>query len=842
MEREEYKLVRNQLIEDYCEYEYKIRNIEDDDYMETQSISPSMVYFRITGVNRTNNDETYCQYMNALCSLKIAFSYIIKVEQGEIALYLGCDENKIEILKGIAGRIFCVNMSDNIDYGMIFNREYDYGGIIVGDVKKRDDEKAENAIEKLVNLKMQDNYAVVIVCCPLSNAIANEYLGMWECLAAQLEQLVTRQTTIRDERESISFSDTNDVLVHFKTLADKNVKKYEKSVNQGLFNCSVKYYANDKNICDIIAGTFMADSQLEELPRPLNRYNFDCHFPCDDRALVTIKTISIGDKTFKFPVFSNLYTSDETAYFVRFPQTDQIGFYKCEIPYFEVSREAKKGLYIGEILKNNIPVGKYYVPFEDLNRHIFVPGMTGAGKTNTLNHILVQLDEMNIPWMCIEPAKAEYYALYRYGIDRLKVVAAGSRDNPLFINPFEPINKAVSLQMHIDSLYSALLSSFTWVSPLPYVLENCIYRVYEECGFDLERAENNSRLEKYPTIEALYAIIPTVVRDMGYEGRMEHDVISSLQSRISTLRRGTKGDILNVANSMNIEELFNCPVVIELEQIGDNDVKSFVMSLLMLLLREYRMSQADYQLEVKHFLVIEEAHRLLKNIAPSGNEVGDPKANGVQFFTDMISELRSKGQGFIIADQIPEQLAPAVLKNTNLKICHRLVSGTDGKIVGDATHASEDQIRYMCNLKRGEAEVFSEGDNGPKLVRIPNMAGMLQTERESIGRDEILSICRHKSEKIKIKQYGLSVPCSFCQEKSCDGGVMLADTDTYISRFKKNFSAEEFEELCIELACELKRAGNLKKINCVLGKLFLHAGIGSEKQYYYLKIARDIVK
>ena len=71
-----------------------------------------------------------------------------------------------------------------------------------------------------------------------------------------------------------------------------------------------------------------------------------------------------------------------------------------------------------------------------------------------------------------------------------------------------------------------------------------------------------------------------------------------------------------------------------------------------------------YTLGLQHLLVIEEAHRLLKNIDTerSSENTGNPKGKALEHFTNMIAEMRSYGQGVIIAEQIPTKLAPDVIK------------------------------------------------------------------------------------------------------------------------------------------------------------------------------------
>ena len=74
----------------------------------------------------------------------------------------------------------------------------------------------------------------------------------------------------------------------------------------------------------------------------------------------------------------------------------------------------------------------------------------------------------------------------------------------------------------------------------------------------------------------------------------------------------------------------------------------------------------------------------------------------------MLAEIRSYGQGFIIADQIPNKLAPEALKNTNLKIMHRIVSVDDRDSMGGAMNLDDIQKRHVTALGQGRALVYAE--------------------------------------------------------------------------------------------------------------------------------------
>jgi hypothetical protein len=143
------------------------------------------------------------------------------------------------------------------------------------------------------------------------------------------------------------------------------------------------------------------------------------------------------------------------------------------------------------------------------------------------------------------------------------------------------------------------------------------------------------------------------------------------------------------------------------------------MALILIRLVEHRRSQGGWG-QLKHLLVIEEAHRLLAAVPPrSGEEDADPRGQAVETFTNLLSEVRAYGQGILIADQVPVRLAPDVVKNTGLKVAHRIVAGDDRSVLAAAMAMNDVQSRAFTTLGVGQAAVFREGDDLPILVAVP---------------------------------------------------------------------------------------------------------------------------
>jgi hypothetical protein len=72
----------------------------------------------------------------------------------------------------------------------------------------------------------------------------------------------------------------------------------------------------------------------------------------------------------------------------------------------------------------------------------------------------------------------------------------------------------------------------------------------------------------------------------------------------------------------------------------------------------------------------------------------------------------------VISDQLPIRLAPDVIKNTNLKIAHRVVAEDDRLALASSMSTNELQANSLVTLKIGEAAVHSIGDDYSLLVKM----------------------------------------------------------------------------------------------------------------------------
>jgi len=85
----------------------------------------------------------------------------------------------------------------------------------------------------------------------------------------------------------------------------------------------------------------------------------------------------------------------------------------------------------------------------------------------------------------------------------------------------------------------------------------------------------------------------------------------------------------------------------------------------------------------------------------------------------MLAEIRAYGEGLVIAEQIPAKLVPDAVKNTALKVVHRLPARDDRDLVGAAMNLDAGQSRQVVSLPPGVAAVFADGMDRPVRVRVP---------------------------------------------------------------------------------------------------------------------------
>ena len=435
--------------------------------------------------------------------------------------------------------------------------------------------------------------------------------------------------------------------------------------------------------------------------------------------------------------------TEELSLLINLPRREMPGLSVQSTATFSLNPpelEGKKRIMsLGTVLEGGEEIAglEYKIDLDSLTRHVFITGITGSGKSNTCRRFIEEMMTQKTNWMVIEPAKDEYVQLaLAYNASgkfkkKIAVYMPGREDwggqqlDQLKINPFDIIRLEgahVGVMPHLDRLKSIFNASFPMYEILPVILEEGLVDLYDSQGW-LEEDELPPAGVGAPTISQLHARIGELVRAKGYEQRITDNITAALKTRISSLMRGWKGKLFDHPVSTPWAKLFDRPVVINLSQMGDDADKCFTMALILNFLYEYRQAQHEVagspeSAGLQHLAIFEEAHRVLRAAPHGGGGDANPAAKMGEMFADILAEIRAYGQGLGIIDQVPSKLVPDALKNTNLKVVHRLVSADDRDAMASALALEEDQPQIIARLKVGQTIISGIQDDMASWVKV----------------------------------------------------------------------------------------------------------------------------
>ena len=546
------------------------------------------------------------------------------------------------------------------------------------------------------------------------------------------------------KNEGITQFFMNHNIQHALTVLDEQMKRFEKGTALGMWDFAAYVLSEDQNIANNVAHTYLALTQGEESymsKSSVNLWRGDMgersgdteeivNYIRDLRHPIFGLNPNLLEKDATFYVYPSVITptvplsGQELAYSLNFPQKSIPGlpilecteFGRNIVSYDLVEKEEPK-IRLGNIFHMN---REETVPVEltqnSLSSHVFITGSTGSGKSNTIYQLLAEAKENQIKFLVVEPAKGEYKHIFGQEED-VAVYGTNPQLTPLLkLNPFS-FTKETHILEHLDRLIEIFNVCWPMYAAMPAVLKKAVEKSYIDCGWDLMKSVNEFGVI-YPTFADVAENIKEIIDSSEYDNENKGAYKGSLLTRIESLTNGINGLIFSQEELSN-QLLFDSNVIIDLSRVGSSETKSLIMGILVLKLQEYRMSQADMNSSLHHLTVLEEAHNLLKRtsteqVSESSNLIG----KSVEMLANSIAEMRTYGEGFIIADQAPGLLDLSVIRNTNTKIIMRLPDWSDRELVGKSANLNDDQILELARLPKGVAAVYQNEWIQPVLCKV----------------------------------------------------------------------------------------------------------------------------
>lgn len=609
--------------------------------------------------------------------------------------------------------------------------------------------------------------------------------GINRGLSKGTQQGEGRHTDKQESRsQQITFQDRR--VKHYQNLLDKEIDRLQNALPYGLWSMGTYFIAEDDTTATALAGLYkgciVGDDSNSQVFTVNNWSKHD-----DKTKFIAQHLLACQHPRFVLPSnievsSGSLVSSKELAIHMSFPQSSVPGILVREETSFGREVKSRAGLNdenaitIGNILhlgeKSTLPV---QLSLEELSKHTFVTGSTGSGKSNTLYLIIDKLIKKGKKVLVIEPTKGDYRKVFGGMADMTVYSTRENEMNLLKINPFA-FPEGIQVNEHIERLVEIFGVCWPMYAAMPAVLKNSIISAYSACGWDIRKSVcRHGRL--FPTIADVVVQLKKIIASSEYSADTKGDYIGALQTRLESLQIGIYSTILSSSDCTDYEKLYDQNAIIDLHHIGSTETRSLLMAMLVLGLNEWRMStnDDDMDLPLQHVTVIEEAHNILPRVSKHQSQEGaNVLGKSVEMIADVMSRIRTYGEGFIIVDQSPSAIDESAIRNTNTKIVMNLPDGEDCLIAGRAMSLTKDkQISKLSRLAMGEAVVWQRGWNEAVLARVDEMSDRVPLK----AGDNVSSVnesLREQPSSLFIKRFVKEEALSDEEQKSLQDEIVRA--------------------------------------------------------------------
>lgn len=586
-------------------------------------------------------------------------------------------------------------------------------------------------------------------------------------------------TAMIGKNEGLTRSFTNYNIKHALELLEVQMKRLEQSTALGMWDFAAYVLSEDSNVANNVAHSYLALTLGEESYMSKSAVNIWRGNVVENNEKDKTHNIVSYLRELRHPVFGlnpqvvnedpefNEYPSivtattslsgKELAYSLNFPQKAISGlpilecasFSRNVVTYDSVD-ETEKKINLGNVFHMNHEENNCIdLSLDSLASHTFITGSTGSGKSNTVYHIIDKVSEYKVKFLVIEPAKGEYKHVYG-NVDGVSVYGTNpSMSQMLKLNPFS-FPDGIHILEHLDRLVEIFNVCWPMYAAMPAVLKSAVEKAYVDAGWDLLKSVNKYDRNMYPGFADVANNVREIIDSSEYDKENKGAYKGSLLTRLQSLTTGINGLVFS-NDELSNSNLFDENVIVDLSRVGSVETKSLLMGILVLKLQEYRMSAGiEMNAELRHITVMEEAHNLLRRTSiEQPSEGSNILGKSVELISNAIAEMRTYGEGFIIADQAPGLMDMSVIRNTNTKIIMRLPDQGDRELVGKAANLNDDQITELSKLPCGVAAVYQNEWIQPilcKVKRFSNDAG--KYIYDSDNREDVYGFDKELSESL----------------------------------------------------------------------------------------------
>lgn len=599
---------------------------------------------------------------------------------------------------------------------------------------------------------------------------------------------------------------------------DVHIKRLTACEGNGAFQCAAYLMAADQATARMGASLYrslLTGSSPEASVSYVNVWQEykDTALICDYFKHMKHPRFSIGNELLGDVTATTTASSQELPLHFAWPRKSLPGLMVTS--HAEFSRDIIKTddndnkVTIGNITHmGNVSDSKVNLSLNELRKHTFIAGQPGSGKSNFCYVLLDRLAKNDVKFLVVEPAKGEYSTVFG-GREDVNVYGTNSKYTPLLsINPFA-FPDGVDVLEHMDRIIEVFNASWPMYAAMPAILKDALEQVYISCGWDLISSTCSHKIPVFPTFMDLLNILPKVIKDAAYSQEVTSNYIGSLVTRVKSMTNGICGQIF-CSQEIDNKKLFDENTIIDISRIGSGETKALIMGILIIRLQEHRScNRTGINQDLRHVTLLEEAHHLLRATSGAQSmESANLRGMSVEILTNAIAEMRTYGEGFIIADQTPSIMSEAVISNTGTKVIFRLPNIKDRTPVSEAVSLNASQIEEIARLNTGVAVVHQSGWLDPVLCKIDyfpsenfcpldytlnNVSKSLLMKSRGVFLE--LLYCKRKNEDAPSNQDCLNAMNSLLLSRNKNDLEIAKYIKEYLDTDRMN-AWDSFEELC----------------------------------------------
>ncbi|MFX1395776.1 MAG: ATP-binding protein [Promethearchaeota archaeon] len=328
------------------------------------------------------------------------------------------------------------------------------------------------------------------------------------------------------------------------------------------------------------------------------------------------------------------------------------------VRYIDLSAEfVKQAVSLGKHLKDSVITDhEVFTPIKKLSQDVAIFGKSGSGKTFFLARFVKELAQKvpEVGILVLNLAKSSQEAFY----DGFKVIRYTDDDFSLpyyYSTPEAPREKL--LQETATHICASL--------GLKNVFEKIIYRT--QVGFE-------RKVGKLPEhFIHLLTGVENYIKNNPYGPEEQANLLQVFRNRKNVFDEEKIMDVLRIRNGLPdwLEGwLGGMNVFLDLSACN-KFVKTLLVNCLFQVVRTVTKDEIEERL--KHLIVIDEAHSILEKPITTNSDDADfiVKEQMNKIFSELLKEYRSRGVGFVLADQSPSSLFGDVVAQPSLKVIFR---------------------------------------------------------------------------------------------------------------------------------------------------------------------------